>query len=182
MQQPGLNYSPEFGVFFLIAGYGLCAAGLALQTPELVGALSNDASSPVYVPESSYAPEPVYTPAPYASQPLPPAAETPAEPFQTARLSGTAYLRVVSGQLSQSYIPLSDNFTIGRSHGNHLQLQQPSVSRQHACLRFAQGVWFIQDQNSRAGTFVNGQRVPAARLQPGDRIQIGDCVFEFSMM
>jgi pSer/pThr/pTyr-binding forkhead associated (FHA) protein len=70
---------------------------------------------------------------------------------------------------------------IGRGAGNHLQLADLKASRQHARLRFAQGMWFIQDQNSSGGTFVNGQRIQATRLNPGDQITIGDTAFIFRL-
>ena len=58
-------------------------------------------------------------------------------------------------------------------------LLDSSVSRSHAVLRFAQGNWYIQDQESRGGLFLNGQRIQAGRLSEGDRISIGGQVFVF---
>jgi len=75
----------------------------------------------------------------------------------------------------------SDSFTIGRGAGNDLMLQDSSVSRQHAVLRFANGAWFIQDRESRAGTLVNGQHIQAARLSNGCHIGIGAQTFIFTM-
>lgn len=108
----------------------------------------------------------------------------PETEYQTADLRGTAYLSLIRGreQLGQTCFPVADNFLIGRSRANHLQLNERSISRQHARLRCAQGAWFIQDQESRLGVYVNGRRVLATRLNPGDQIQIGGYVFEFGIM
>ena len=97
----------------------------------------------------------------------------------TPQASG-ARLEIAQGTHAGSVIPLAEEFSIGRAHENHLQLSDSRVSRHHARIRYAQGSWFLQDHDSSGGTFVNGQRVPAARLNPGDKIQIGDTVLIFS--
>ena len=86
----------------------------------------------------------------------------------------------MSGNLPTRRISLpSDYFAIGRGSDNHLQLPDRTVSRTHALIRLAQGVWFLQDQESSGGTFVNGARTPAARLNDGDEIEIGPFRFVF---
>jgi pSer/pThr/pTyr-binding forkhead associated (FHA) protein len=72
-----------------------------------------------------------------------------------------------------------DRFLIGRSAACDLRLAETAISRRHALLRFSDGAWYLQDQGSAAGTFVNGVRQAAARLQPGDRITIGSTTFVF---
>ena len=74
-----------------------------------------------------------------------------------------------------------ENFSVGRGRDNDLQLQDldRKISRVHAELRFAQNTWFIQDQGSKIGTFVNGKRVKATRLSSGDEIRIGENTFVF---
>jgi pSer/pThr/pTyr-binding forkhead associated (FHA) protein len=67
--------------------------------------------------------------------------------------------------------------TIGRSSGCSLKIPDPAVSRKHARLVMANGEWFIQDLGSSGGTYVNGQRVSAAPVKPGDVIQIGTNIF-----
>lgn len=71
-------------------------------------------------------------------------------------------------------------FTIGRSQINDLILQDSTVSRQHALLRYAGDGWVIQDQNSTSGLIVNGKRVRERRLVNGDQIKIGQAVFIFN--
>jgi hypothetical protein len=91
-----------------------------------------------------------------------------------------ASLTIVNGaQSGQVFSCTRDSITIGRAAGKHIRITDKSISRFHAVLRYAQGSWYVQDQKSTAGTFVNGQRVEAARLNNGDRIRIGfiDLVF-----
>jgi hypothetical protein len=60
---------------------------------------------------------------------------------------------------------------------NDIQLPPDDVhaSREHACLMFEDGAWFLEDR-SRNGTIVNGRKLHKARvkLASGDRIRIGD--------
>ena len=92
-------------------------------------------------------------------------------------------LRVLHGPQAGMVYPLTrDDIRVGRSAVCHIRFADPTVSREHFRLRYAQGAWFIQDQNSKAGTFVNGQRVLAQRLQPGDKIQLGNVVLRFEPM
>jgi hypothetical protein len=63
---------------------------------------------------------------------------------------------------------------IGRSTSCDVQVYDPKVSRRHIMIRFANGAFFLQDQQSSRGTSINGERVMAQRLQNGDRIELGD--------
>jgi len=68
---------------------------------------------------------------------------------------------------------------IGRSRYNDVRLTQTAVSRRHAVIRWARGHFWLQDEGSLHGTYLNGQRIQAQRLTNGDLIYIGDTVFEF---
>ncbi len=67
---------------------------------------------------------------------------------------------------------VGDELRFGRGLDNDVVLDSLSVSREHARLLRADGL-FIEDLGSRNGTFVNGQRVQRARVVPGDRIRLG---------
>lgn len=85
-----------------------------------------------------------------------------------------AKLIIQSGPLAGQAVPMqTDRLLIGRGSDCDLQLHDKAVSRHHALLRYAQGAWFVQDQQSRGGTRVNGSVVTATRLHPEDRITIG---------
>jgi ABC-type multidrug transport system ATPase subunit len=67
---------------------------------------------------------------------------------------------------------------IGRSADNDLVLDDLVVSRRHAELRtLPDGDFEIVDVGSHNGTFLNGRRVSAARIGPGDIVGIGHSSF-----
>ena len=60
--------------------------------------------------------------------------------------------------------------TIGRNNSNNLYFANNFVSGIHAQLVFDGNNWAIYDQQSTNGTYVNGYRVEATNLCPGDMI------------
>lgn len=63
---------------------------------------------------------------------------------------------------------------VGRSPEAAILIGDPGVSRKHA--RFVQGAGgevFVEDLNSKNGTYVNGTRVERHRLAFGDRVRFG---------
>jgi len=64
-------------------------------------------------------------------------------------------------------------FTIGRQADRNLVFSNAQISRQHAIIHHDDDGYFIQDLGSRHGIVVNGTRRETARLQAGDRIQLG---------
>jgi hypothetical protein len=78
---------------------------------------------------------------------------------------------------------LKETVTIGRDTANDLTLSSPTVSREHALLRFREGRWFLEDRGSYNGTFLNGTRVQPGTplpLRHADRIEIGSETVLFS--
>jgi hypothetical protein len=69
--------------------------------------------------------------------------------------------------------------SFGRSAASTVVLAERQASRQHAELRREAAGYMLYDRDSRNGTFVNGERITARLLQPGDQIAIGDEVFGF---
>ncbi len=67
---------------------------------------------------------------------------------------------------------------LGRHSGVDVRLPLPDVSRWHCRFVFADSAWHIEDLDSLNGIFVNGQRVPKARLQEADQLGIGGFTFE----
>lgn len=53
----------------------------------------------------------------------------------------------------------ADNITIGRSKGNDIQLMSVQISRKHAVIKKIGNDFFISDNESSNGTFVNGERI-----------------------
>jgi len=73
---------------------------------------------------------------------------------------------------TQTY-PLRDMvINIGRRPDNHIIIDDPRVSRNHAQLRASRGRYVIFDLGSTGGTFVNGIRITQHVLKPGDVISL----------
>lgn len=68
---------------------------------------------------------------------------------------------------------------IGRRLENHLVIDDPRVSRNHAQLRAVKGRFVLFDLNSTRGTFVNGQRTSQTVLYPGDVISLAGVALIF---
>ena len=69
--------------------------------------------------------------------------------------------------------------TIGRSTEADLVILDQRASRVHCGIRLWDGDFYIKDLKSRNGTFVNGQPIEMAKLNPGDQIRVGNCAFSF---
>ena len=95
-----------------------------------------------------------------------------------ARSTG-ARIRSEKGEFRDSIISIRDGFVIGRGSLCDLKLNDTSISRRHTILRFSHGNWYIQDLGSNSGTYVNGKKVEGQKLNPGDRIAIGNNTFTF---
>src|SRR5437868_2029580 len=63
--------------------------------------------------------------------------------------------------------------TVGRRESCDVSLQFPNISGLHCELNFRNGYWYIRDLNSTNGIKVNGERVWAKLLHPGDEVMIG---------
>ena len=101
-----------------------------------------------------------------------------AESDARLRTSPSIFMIVVSGGIPGTMLPLSERGTsLGRSSATTFQLDDITVSRQHAFVAIdADGGVQITDEGSSNGTFVNGQRIAGhspTRLEDGDRIQLG---------
>ena len=69
---------------------------------------------------------------------------------------------------------------VGRSMDCSISLAHDlKVSRQHARLERDREEWFILDLDSANGTYVNDRKIRQVKLNCGDRVRIGDTLFEF---
>src|SRR5262249_15985192 len=88
-----------------------------------------------------------------------------------------AELIAVSGNLSGLRFALgSAEVRAGRVPHAEIRLPDDGAAWEHFIVRAASGVHFVVDRQSDSGTFVNGRRVSECRLEPGDRISIGDTI------
>jgi pSer/pThr/pTyr-binding forkhead associated (FHA) protein len=82
---------------------------------------------------------------------------------------------IVDGERGRRRLALGPELTVGRAEGSGLRLAGREVSRRHARFSCVGGVAFVEDLESRNGTFVNGERVHGGRrLRPGDVVRVGD--------
>ena len=101
-----------------------------------------------------------------------------AEEAQLASRSGIGRLQVLESPEDEppsgSTIALGPINSIGRNVNNTIFVEDDFVSANHAMLTFRGRSWFVEDQGSTNGTYVNGHRIdrPVA-LSFGDELTIG---------
>jgi hypothetical protein len=88
-------------------------------------------------------------------------------------VQGPALVVRAGGGRAGEIFPLEGETTIGRSPDCGIFLDDVTVSRKHAVLAERDGGFFIEDQGSLNGTFVNRKRVESAQLENDDELQIG---------
>ena len=72
---------------------------------------------------------------------------------------------------SRSFVINGETAQIGRGAANQICLDEPSVSRKHARIYGHNGQYFIEDLQSRNGTWINGNVI-----QSGVRLQVKEGV------
>jgi serine phosphatase RsbU (regulator of sigma subunit)/pSer/pThr/pTyr-binding forkhead associated (FHA) protein len=92
-----------------------------------------------------------------------------------------ASLRILKGPNEGTLLSLDgDRFVLGRNPDCGIVIPITSVSREHAQILRTQGRYFIEDKQSRNGTFVNNQQITArVPLHHNDRVRICDFVAVF---
>lgn len=97
---------------------------------------------------------------------------------------GTPFLIVIQGKDpgSRYKLPETRVTSIGRSSQNQISLVNPTVSRFHCEIAYSNGLWYITDLNSKAGTRLNGDEIDQReQLESGDVIRIGSTLLKFEM-
>jgi pSer/pThr/pTyr-binding forkhead associated (FHA) protein len=82
-------------------------------------------------------------------------------------------VRSGGGRAGETFHPAGERTAIGRSPDCEIFLDDVTVSRQHALLVERDGQFYIQDEGSLNGTFLNRHRIESAQVDDGDEIQIG---------
>ena len=89
-------------------------------------------------------------------------------------LEGPALVvRSGGGRAGESFRPSGERTRIGRSPDCEIFLDDVTVSRNHAVLVERDGKFYVEDQGSLNGTFVNRRRIESAPLEEGDELQVG---------
>ena len=91
-----------------------------------------------------------------------------------AAVQGPALVvRSGGGRAGETFRPQGERTTIGRSPDCGIFLDDVTVSRRHAVLVQRDGQFFIEDEGSLNGTFLNRKRIESAELTDDDELQIG---------
>ena len=88
-------------------------------------------------------------------------------------------IRSGGGRAGEHFVPQGERTTIGRSPDCDVFLDDVTVSRKHAVLVQKDDAFFIEDQGSLNGTFLNRKRIESGRLENGDELQIGKYKLSF---
>jgi serine phosphatase RsbU (regulator of sigma subunit) len=85
-------------------------------------------------------------------------------------------LHIVKGANEGSSIPLDgEKFVMGRNPDCGIVIPVTSVSREHAQILRIHGKYYIEDKQSRNGTYINGQAITVrTQLRHNDKIRICD--------
>lgn len=82
------------------------------------------------------------------------------------------YIQKQSLQYRYYALDPSMKYSMGRYKTCDICIQDSMISHHHATLFYQNDGWYIQDEQSRNGTYVNAIRIHKQKLYPGDRIQI----------
>ena len=86
----------------------------------------------------------------------------------------------LDGEIINEYQIEEKTLSIGRKHGNDIQLNDLTVSGRHAVVTFTPpNQVTVEDLGSTNGTLVNGNHINKAVLSHGDIIQIGHHQFTY---
>ena len=95
-----------------------------------------------------------------------------------------ARLTTTEGQGKGDVLSLDgyDSITVGRSHENTIQVNEPDVSRTHCRIERFGVVWRVVDAKSHNGTLLNEESVDSAIVKRGDTIRVGHTTFQIELL
>jgi diguanylate cyclase (GGDEF)-like protein len=98
---------------------------------------------------------------------------------QTSRQACLVHIYPTGPGMGTRY-PLGDTpLVVGRSEGCDIRIVDRSVSRRHAEIQpRANGIYAV-DLQSTNGTFVNNKPQEQCKLQDGDYLRVGNCIYRF---
>jgi diguanylate cyclase (GGDEF)-like protein len=68
---------------------------------------------------------------------------------------------------------------IGRSNDCEISINDNSVSRRHVSIEFRGDGHYAVDLESMNGTYVNNVQAPERKLEDGDYLRVGNCIYRF---
>ncbi len=85
----------------------------------------------------------------------------------------------LDGEIIKEYPIGDESISIGRKHGNNIQLNDLTVSGRHSLFTSIPDQAFVEDLGSTNGTLVNGNHIKKTTLKHGDVVQVGHHQFTF---
>src|ERR1700682_1044555 len=79
----------------------------------------------------------------------------------------------VQGNEQRNVVLNRTPFSVGRKVDKDLVIADPRVSRDHAEIVLEGEGFFLVDQGSKHGTFINGERIQRQKLERNDRLEFG---------
>lgn len=89
--------------------------------------------------------------------------------------------RVKKLKFNNKTVTITQSVKIGRDKSNDIVLADSLVSRRHAVIEVKNGIYTITDAGSTNCTYVNSNPLrenEKKKLQPGDKIKIGNTVLD----
>jgi pSer/pThr/pTyr-binding forkhead associated (FHA) protein len=91
-----------------------------------------------------------------------------------------ARLVTLAGQRLDGFYDMAGNgLTMGRNESRDIVLYDPAASRNHAIVERKGNDFWLRDNGSANGTYVNASRVREQCLRNGDKVRIGTTEFRF---
>jgi hypothetical protein len=88
-------------------------------------------------------------------------------------------IMTLDGAILREYHIDKDSISIGRKHGNDIQLNDLTVSGRHSLITVMGNNTYVDDLGSTNGTLLNGARVAKSLIKHGDLIQVGNYQFTY---
>lgn len=85
----------------------------------------------------------------------------------------TLVVRSGGDMAGETFVPAGERTSIGRNPECEIFLDDITVSRDHAVLLRKDDGYYVKDNGSLNGTYVNHVRVETQKLSDGDQLQIG---------
>jgi phosphoserine phosphatase RsbU/P len=96
--------------------------------------------------------------------------------MKTPQSSGSGVfpaLVMVQGNEQRNVVLNRTPFSVGRKVDKDLVIADPRVSRDHALIVLEEDGFYLVDQGSKHGTFINGERIQRQKLERNDRLEFG---------
>jgi pSer/pThr/pTyr-binding forkhead associated (FHA) protein len=93
-----------------------------------------------------------------------------------------AELKVIAGKDAGKKFPITKAETIyGRGSDADVKIDDDKMSRRHATIIFRNVEFRIKDLESSNGTLLNGSEVTEYAVRNGDKIMMGETMFQFTV-